>query len=401
MESHDFHGLLCSLIHTKEDVRDIVDKIGLTSAHINFDGTTSNVVNDVVRKIGNDEQKLYSLVSAVGLRYGDRASDLSEACKSHLQHLARNNAASPSRKECVIKAKMNFDDFDERQAKFLRHALAEFLEINVADIEIVTVESGSVKIKVSLPAESAERLLERRNEPALAELLAALNFTELYSPAIEQTGLKPESSAYSIGMDGSWTLDLMNSFSRVYQQVYSFLYAIQVNHDDKHRSVVDYVFSTYPWRGGFSAVNFYYTIQKSVPRSLKPRIISIQFSSPGTLKLGLVAEVAKSISDIVDAMSSSENSASRAYLLAYRFLKSKDLMGKHVVPNVDKIVLTEADLEETDTHLRDLADAMNFPDLERFEYLTGNRVASLKILLSFYRRLQSLIEIQSNNLIDY
>jgi len=45
------------------------------------------------------------------------------------------------------------------------------------------------------------------------------------------------------------------------------------------------VYAKYPWRGGFSALNFYQSLYAKIPYEQRPQIEEIQYASPGHIKL--------------------------------------------------------------------------------------------------------------------
>ena len=72
-------------------------------------------------------------------------------------------------------------DIDETCQKWLRYALAGFLDISPKDVLITSIEEGSVKITIELPAASAAKLLQAydRSDADLGEYLAPFDLIHL------------------------------------------------------------------------------------------------------------------------------------------------------------------------------------------------------------------------------
>ena len=100
----------------------------------------------------------------------------------------------------------------------------------------------------------------------------------------------PNIDSYRIEIDGQWTLNDLHEFPYAYTQAYSFLYSLMVEEtgEDERLRIT---FVAHPWRGGFSAVNFFHYLYDRIPAPERPNIVSIQYSSPGWIELSLVLVV--------------------------------------------------------------------------------------------------------------
>lgn len=90
--------------------------------------------------------------------------------------VARYNKAeaSPSPKtKITVSIDMEIENFDEKQKRWFKHGLADYLDIPVDDVRITSEEEGSVKCTIELPEKSAEKLLaafERKDPELFANL---------------------------------------------------------------------------------------------------------------------------------------------------------------------------------------------------------------------------------------
>lgn len=87
-----------------------------------------------------------------------------------------------------------------------------------------------------------------------------------------------------IHIDGKWDMQDLSAFPNRYAEVYSFLFALGDTRKGPQAQYED-LFSRYPWRGGFSSVNFYDDLYAYVPRGERLAVESIAYSSPGTIRV--------------------------------------------------------------------------------------------------------------------
>lgn len=66
----------------------------------------------------------------------------------------------------------------------------------------------------------------------------------------------PDGDLYRIELDGTWSLSEFYELPHVFTQTYAFNYTFS-GEDVRDPERVAHAFSSFPWRGGYSAVNFY------------------------------------------------------------------------------------------------------------------------------------------------
>jgi len=91
----------------------------------------------------------------------------------------------------VIRKEMR--DFDSYQEQMLRYALAKFLEVNPEDVEIFSMEEGSVRIFLGLPPAAAERIERafREDRERLQRSLPAFPIEEVEAALAGEIPLPP------------------------------------------------------------------------------------------------------------------------------------------------------------------------------------------------------------------
>jgi len=195
---------------------------------------------------------------------------------------------------------------------------------------------------------------------------------------------------YVIQMNGEWSLEDLYSFPHTFSQAYAFLYALNMPLDSSKEEQLRITFTSHPWFGGYSAVNFYNYLKAIVPISDRPKVISIKYGSPGLFELGLAVSIAVSVGILVKAFTAGAGSLHSLYNDIYRGLQERKLMRIEVKRK--ELVLEKERLQFIDDAIHKLSHAMGFQNVAEMNRLTGNPLATLKILLSFYRRIRTLTE---------
>lgn len=118
---------------------------------------------------------------------------------------------------------------------------------------------------------------------------------------------------FKIAIDGPWYLEDLYVFPRTYEQVYFLIYSLLPQDDENVQERIRYAYSTFPWQGGYSAVNFYNNLKYTTPKQERPLVISMQYASPGWIELRLINFVAQSIEAIVKSIAEIILHANRVY----------------------------------------------------------------------------------------
>jgi type I restriction enzyme R subunit len=71
-----------------------------------------------------------------------------------LRHRPLHSGSISSRTKLQLIIDMEIDRFDERYRRFLRHAVAAFLETDPEDVEIVEIKDGSVRLVITVPTDA-------------------------------------------------------------------------------------------------------------------------------------------------------------------------------------------------------------------------------------------------------
>ncbi len=199
-------------------------------------------------------------------------------------------------------------------------------------------------------------------------------------------------------LDGRWSLEELSDITKDYIQLYGFAYSLVPNLPAARQEEIDYIYGKFPWQGGFSTVNFFNQLFHKIPHHLRPEVKKIQYASPGFIELAELLAVATVIAGIVTAVCKSIGSVHDLY---------RKIQKASIEHELSKINLTKEELELTEKQLsfcnrasKELIGAFGLTEeQEKFieKRVQGNSVMKLKILLSVYRRVMPLAEMQAQN----
>lgn len=202
---------------------------------------------------------------------------------------------------------------------------------------------------------------------------------------------------YKINIDGKWTLEDLYLLPHTYSQVYAFIYSLNEiktispgNFNGELDERILFTYTSQPWKGGYSAVNFYNYLKSLVPSKHRPQIKAIHYESPGFMELILFAPVATAVKEIIQSFCDAGVSINSLYNEIYKGMQERKLLQINV--RKKELELKEADLQFIKSSAESLAKLLGFRNIKELNSVTGNPLTSLKILLSFYRRIRSLAD---------
>ena len=205
-----------------------------------------------------------------------------------------------------------------------------------------------------------------------------------------------EAKTTQLGLDGRWSLEELSEMNKDYIQLYGFAYSLLPNLPTARREEIDYIYGKFPWRGGYSTVNFFNQLFHKVPPKFRPEVQRIQYASPGFIELTEILVVAGTVAAIVAAVCKSLTSVHDLY---------RSIQKASVEHQLAKINLAKEDVELKqrqiafcETSAKQLAKAFGLTETQEQlidKKVQGNPVMKLKILLSVFRRVEPLAKKQS------
>jgi hypothetical protein len=203
-----------------------------------------------------------------------------------------------------------------------------------------------------------------------------------------------EYGQYRITLDKDWSLEDLYEFPRAYEQVYFFYASLDHDLEEPDRDSLVRTYQSFPWQGGYSAVSFFKQLKYAIPPGKRPRILSIQKASPGWLDLGLWLGTAYSVSKAVKYIACALDTANTTYNNIYKGMQERKLLKLKVEQSTLDFNMSE--LEFIEDSCETLAKLLELSSATEINDLTKNRYLSLKVLLSVYRRVRTLVQYKNN-----
>jgi|TARA_R110000851_G_scaffold68733_9_gene154256 hypothetical protein len=198
-----------------------------------------------------------------------------------------------------------------------------------------------------------------------------------------------EPELYDLKLDGDWYLEELMGLPRTYSQLYSFIYTLKNMMRVSVSSNANNIFSNYPWKGGFSTVNFYKDLNAVIPSFHEPKVDSIQYASPGQIRLELLKPVSLSVEGIVNTCFENKAKLKEINKKVAEFLRSKEL--SKVDGSDPDLVIDESDKMFLSKGISAFSELMKLSDYESdIIRASGNELVAIKIIMSFYRRVSKL-----------
>lgn len=123
-------------------------------------------------------------------------------------------------------------------------------------------------------------------------------FDPTYAPDISMAEqLLP--TRYSVPIGGDWFVGDLDRFSRAYAGLYGFFYCTKPRLVASIQSKLSRALRA-PWEGGFSRVNLFDSLAKTVPSFHDMKIRRIEYASPGQLEIEALDSVGKDIQQCLD-----------------------------------------------------------------------------------------------------
>jgi hypothetical protein len=194
----------------------------------------------------------------------------------------------------------------------------------------------------------------------------------------------------TVHIDGRWGIEDLRKFSDLVQDAYAFVFALTGAGATSTRQRMEALFRKYPWRGGFSSVNFFDDLYRLIPASERAQIRRIQYASPGTIELKMDDGVANSIRGFVTSLNEPDSVSSKEYTEVRATLKKRGWLGKakddlHLTPQDEAMLLQFVSRLAKEFGLQGSAD-------EIVSLANSDPLGAVKILLAYYRRLAGLAD---------
>lgn len=211
---------------------------------------------------------------------------------------------------------------------------------------------------------------------------------------------KQEETA-KLALYGRWDFEELMEMTRDYIQLYGFAYSLSKELPAHRESEIKYIYGKFPWRGGFSTVNFFSQLFHKIPPPSRPKVLRIQYASPGFIEITAIAGAALAVAGFVKALCVSINAAHELY---------RNIQKRSVDLKLSKIDLAKQQLNLTRAQIEFCADASDkltkvlglspSQDALLEQRTQGNKVMKTKLLLSVFRRAINLADKQASQMLN-
>lgn len=288
------------------------------------------------------------------------------------------------------------------------HEVAAYLSKRISLRDILLHPSDSLIFSVDIDDDLNYKnplLLKPNDLPP--SYIPSVNSTYKFTPIIYEKQFDKIFGGYKIAIDGEWSLKDLSELPNMYSRAYSFLYFLQYAKKFNEQSLKD-LFKSYPWRGGYSSVNFYNSLAAFVLPEHQPQIASMQYASPGWIEINLSSPVAFSIKNSVAAFVASTNELEAIYKEIYQELSNRKLLRepKQSGENNEEVLkvkrkqfqtrfagMNEPDFAQKASML--IVDLLRLESVQEIERIADTQLIKLKMLLSFYRKIKVLAQYQA------
>jgi hypothetical protein len=198
-------------------------------------------------------------------------------------------------------------------------------------------------------------------------------------------------------LDGRWKLEELSLATKEYTQLYGFAYSLLPELPVARREEMEYIYGKFPWRGGFSTVNFFQQLFHKIPPKLRPEVQRIQYASPGFIELSELLLVAGSVAAIVAAVCTTINNAHDTYRKIQKGSVENELTQINL--KKEQLDLTQKQINFCETSSASLVKVLGLTEAQDKlldERVQNNKLMKVKILLSVFRRAEPLAEQQAN-----
>jgi len=197
-------------------------------------------------------------------------------------------------------------------------------------------------------------------------------------------------------LDGRWGLEELSDIAKDYIQLYGFAYSLLPDLPSARRDEIDYIYGKFPWRGGYSTVNFFNQLFHKIPPPLRPEVLRIQYASPGFIELSELLLVAATVAAIVKTTCSAINSAHETYRKIQK--ASVDIELSKINLANQELELTQRQIAFCESSSKSLVKVFGLTEAQEQlidKKVQGNPVIKLKMLLSVFRRVEPLAKKQA------
>jgi hypothetical protein len=225
-------------------------------------------------------------------------------------------------------------------------------------------------------------------------------FDSDYSPDISlEQELMP--SKFKVEIGGEWYLGELDKFTKIYHGLYGFLYCVKPRFVTNLGAVLERTLHA-PWEGGFSRLNLFDRLVKSIPSFHDTRITRMEYASPGGLTFEALASVDQDIKKIAKKYVLNRTNLLNGIKKVNMFLSKNKLRKENLSKKKDEDI--DLIFGEWSTFKKNLLEIVQHLDIENeFENVkkySPNSIVSSKVLLALVSQISRLVEYEDTGMLN-
>jgi hypothetical protein len=215
---------------------------------------------------------------------------------------------------------------------------------------------------------------------------------------------------YRINLDGTWLFEEISELPHLYLQVYGFFAEMEaprpeVDFEYLPSQPIDFRRFNYPWAGGWSAANFYRGLVRNLRDDAVPRVVQIQFASPGFIELSLWLAAAAAVRRCINETAKTASIVNKTYDEIYKGMHARQLLALDVRKKT--LELAGEEMAFVAKARKQLANAIGLTEREAEgavrlgpgtseQVLEKNDLGTVKMLMSLTRRIIGLAKFEED-----
>lgn len=203
----------------------------------------------------------------------------------------------------------------------------------------------------------------------------------------------------NIRLNGQWDLEDLSWFPKNYNQLYSFFYFLEM-FEQTHPLAKEYV-TTQGLKAhfldgrGYSSINYYNYLSSLVPYNYKPFIKSIDYHSPGWLKIVALVYITSNIHMITKNVCLSIREVNQTYSEIRKGMQERELTDEKIrIMRMKNHSLNEHDQKYLDDSASNLCKVLGYPIDKKLDGKVIDSYAKMKMILSVTERFKVIREFE-------
>lgn len=273
-----------------------------------------------------------------------------------------------------------------------------WMVLRVAESDILRIENLSVPVAKVIPGGSKDGFvyfvdLDSNGSVIQSVQCVQADIPDDYLPSpdsyVPMSVATDKSHSFSLLIGGRWTVKNFGDLPHIFSKLYSLLYTINVLQPNE--------LWTLPWRGNFSSMHFFNRVYNQIPKSDRPLVEALQYSSPGFVRFSLNVGTAREVVECVNDFKSNLTE------LALEYDRLTDYIRKQKLNDIKSS--DDPEWQSHDAFLKERTAALLRPfspiQEGKFLKIAPRPFEAAQIARTIYRDVQKLIDFENEKLVEF